>query len=78
MNERQARDAGYSFTGHYSRNKEEAKEYAKELRSNGNKAIVVETRSRTRSGSTLLDIRCTGSNQKPSKKLNAKKHFIKK
>jgi len=41
MNERQARQAGYSFTGCYSHDKEEMKARAKEERAKGNKAIVV-------------------------------------
>jgi len=41
MNERAALEEGYHFTGIYTSNKEEAKTKAKELRVNGNKAMVV-------------------------------------
>ena len=43
MNERQAREAGYSFTGIWERSwkKDIVKEKAKELRKQGNKAIMV-------------------------------------
>ena len=41
MNEKQAREAGYLFAGHYSHYKEEVKEEAKKIRQQGNKAIVV-------------------------------------
>ena len=43
MNERQAREAGYSFTGIWERTwkKEIVKEKAKALRKQGNKAIMV-------------------------------------
>ncbi len=44
MNKAQAYDAGYGFTGIYTRNKEEAKMRAAELRSKGDKAIVVTER----------------------------------
>lgn len=43
MNERQAVQAGYSFTGAYSHNREEMKNRAKEERAKGNKAVVVNT-----------------------------------
>lgn len=41
MNEKQAIQASYSFSGFYSRDKEEAKERAAEERAKGNKAMVV-------------------------------------
>lgn len=41
MNKRQAENAGYTFTGVYSFNKEEVKLRAKEERKLGNKAITV-------------------------------------
>ena len=41
MNKRQAEDAGYTFTGVYSFNKEEVKLRAKEERKFGNKAMIV-------------------------------------
>jgi hypothetical protein len=41
MNEKQAIQAGYSFSGAYSYDKEEMKDRAKEERCKGNKAIVV-------------------------------------
>ena len=41
MNKRQAEREGYTFTGHYSSNKEEMKIAAKEERAKGNKAITV-------------------------------------
>lgn len=41
MNERQAREKGYEFTGAYSRDKEEMKARAKRERDEGNKAVVV-------------------------------------
>ena len=41
MNEAEAMEAGYVFHGAYSRNKEEIKTRAKELKALGNKAIVV-------------------------------------
>jgi hypothetical protein len=41
MNEREAVEEGYHFTGVYVSNKEEAKAKAKEMRVDGNKAVVV-------------------------------------
>lgn len=41
MNERRAKEAGYTFTGIYSWNKEEVKKRATELRAKGNRVMVV-------------------------------------
>jgi hypothetical protein len=41
MNERQAVQVGYVFTGAYSHNKEDMKDRAKKERARGNKAVVV-------------------------------------
>jgi len=43
MNERQAEQKGYRFHGAYSHHKEEMKQQAAELRTQGNKAVVVDT-----------------------------------
>lgn len=41
MNKREAESRGYVFTGWYSHNKEEISDRVKELRKEGNKAVIV-------------------------------------
>lgn len=41
MNERQAREKGYQFSGYYSKNRVEVKQWIEDERKKGNKAILV-------------------------------------
>ena len=55
MTEKMAQNKGYSFTGFYSRDKEEMKVAALKLREQGNKAVVVDvpTSKYSRSGYSM-------------------------
>ncbi|MFA5130477.1 MAG: hypothetical protein WC477_06235 [Patescibacteria group bacterium] len=48
MNENTARENGYTFTGDYSRDKEDMKAIAAQIRASGKRAIIVTIHNRGR------------------------------